>query len=110
MLVDSNSNCLLSQIGLEFSMKIIDLKDEQKEVKLQLWDISGERNQESLSKLYFRDAVGAMVFFDCSREASFKNVDKWKEQLDANVRLTDGSKLPTILIGNKVTVILVELL
>lgn len=83
-------------------MKILDLKDEQKEVKLQLWDISGEKSQDSLSKLYFRDAVGAMVFFDCSREASFKNVDKWKEQLDANVRLTDGSKLPTILIGNKV--------
>ena len=90
-------------------MKIIDLKDEQKEVKLQLWDISGEKNQDSLSKLYFRDAVGAMVFFDCSREASFKNVEKWREQLDANVRLADGSKLPTILIGNKVVAFTISL-
>lgn len=91
------------KIGLEFSMKIINLKDEQKEIKLQLWDLSGEKNQSSLSKLYFRDAVGALVFFDCSREASLKNVDKWKKQLDQNCRLSDGSKLPTILIGNKVT-------
>lgn len=82
-------------------MKIIET-DEQKEIKLQLYDLPGEKNQESLSKLYFRDASGCLVFFDCSRESSFKNVNKWKEQLDANARLFDGSKLPTILICSKV--------
>ena len=51
----------------------------------------------SLAPLFFRRAVGAFLVFDLSDETTFKNLDKWHEQLTKN---TDN-KVIIMLVGNK---------
>ena len=52
--------------------------------------------------MYYRNALAAIIVYDASREKTFNAVKKWKEDLDEKV-LIDGSPIPTILMGNKVT-------
>ncbi|CAM9567061.1 unnamed protein product, partial [Hapterophycus canaliculatus] len=51
---------------------------------------------------FFKGALGALVVYDISRPQTFDSAVKWKEELDANITLPNGSSLPVILLGNKV--------
>ena len=46
--------------------------------------------------------MGSFVVYDITNKKSLDNCQKWKEKIDNNVRLIDGSKIPTVLIANKV--------
>ena len=37
-------------------------------------------------KVYYKEAVGAMVVFDVTRVSTFEAVEKWKNDIDAKVR------------------------
>lgn len=52
-------------------------------------------------RLYFRNATGACVVYDCTRPATLELAKKWKAEIDSKVTLPDGSPLPCILLGNK---------
>lgn len=56
-----------------------------------------------MTRVYYKEAVGAFIVFDVSRVATFDAVVKWKNDLDAKVQLPDGSPIPCILLANKVT-------
>ena len=51
-------------------------------------------------QLYYREAHGAFVVYDVSRESTLKEAALWKENLDHNLN-EDDFKLPVILLGNK---------
>jgi GTPase SAR1 family protein len=51
-----------------------------------------------LTKSYFQGCLGVLLLFSLTDLESFKNIEKWLEQLDEH---TDG-KLVKILIGTKV--------
>lgn len=55
-----------------------------------------------MTRVYYREAVGALVVFDVSRADSFPPVAEWKADLDAKVMLLDQKPVPAILIANKV--------
>jgi hypothetical protein len=46
--------------------------------------------------------VGAFVVFDMFNAKSFESAKKWKQDIDSKVFLADGSKIPVVLLGNKV--------
>lgn len=54
-----------------------------------------------MTRVYYKEAVGAFVVFDMTRSDTFAAVDKWKADLDSKVLLPDGRSIPTVLIGNK---------
>lgn len=56
-----------------------------------------------MTRVYYKEAVGAFIVFDVSRVATFDAVVKWKNDLDTKVQLPDGSPIPCILLANKVT-------
>lgn len=56
-----------------------------------------------MTRVYYKEAVGAFIVFDVTRIATFDAVEKWKEDLDSKVQLPDGSKIPCILLANKVS-------
>jgi Ras-related protein Rab-32 len=58
--------------------------------------------------MYYREALGGIFVFDVTRQSTLKNIKKWKEDLDAKVRLEDANKstLPVILLANKVQLFL----
>lgn len=57
-----------------------------------------------MTRVYYKDAVGAFIVFDVTRVATFDAVDKWKQDLDSKVQLPDGSSIPCVLLGNKVRI------
>ena len=40
-----------------------------------------------MTRVYYREAVGAFVVFDVTRPATFEAVAKWKKDIDKKVRL-----------------------
>lgn len=55
-----------------------------------------------MTRVYYKEAVGAFIVFDASRAATFDAVMRWKNDLDSKVTLPDGSKIPCVLLANKV--------
>lgn len=62
----------------------------------------GQERFGNMTRVYYKEAVGAFIVFDVTRSATFDAVVKWKEDLDSKVQLSDGSPIPCILLANKV--------
>ena len=86
-------------IGCEFGLKIIEVRGEN--VRIQLWDLAGQDRLGGISKLYCRDANGALVVNDVTREKSLEQAFLWKASVDENVGMDDGSQIPMVLCANK---------
>jgi ras-related protein rab-32 len=95
-------NSLLKQIGIDFALKVINW-DDNCVVRLQLWDIAGQERFGNMTRVYYKEAVGAFVVFDVSQFKTFEATLKWKLDLDSKVLLPDGSKVPCLLLANKVS-------
>lgn len=54
-----------------------------------------------MTRVYYKEAVGAFVVFDMSRVSTFEAVLKWKSDLDSKVQLPSGSPIPAVLLANK---------
>ncbi|EYC14732.1 hypothetical protein Y032_0039g126 [Ancylostoma ceylanicum] len=87
-------------IGVDFALKRIDVDDEV-QVYLQLWDISGQDRYGVMNRVYYKDAHGAVVVMDVSRERTKEGACRWKNDLDQKVLLADGSQVPAVLVINK---------
>ena len=68
-----------STVGVEFKPFIIPVDDQN--VKLQIWDTAGQERFKSVSKAYFRNAVGAVLVYDISNDASFEDLSNWLNDL-----------------------------
>lgn len=64
--------------------------------------ISGQERFGNMTRVYYKEAVGAFIVFDVTRAATFEAVVKWKLDLDTKVQLPDGSPIPCVLLANKV--------
>lgn len=49
-----------------------------------------------MTRVYYREAVGALVVFDVTRASTFDAVLKWKDDLDSKVRPHGGLGAPKI--------------
>ncbi|XP_061395803.1 ras-related protein Rab-38-like isoform X2 [Musca vetustissima] len=87
-------------IGVDFALKVLHW-DPNTIVRLQLWDIAGQERFGNMTRVYYKEAVGAFIVFDVTRSGTFDCVSKWKEDLDSKVQLPDGSPIPCILLANK---------
>ncbi|GLD64666.1 rab32_Rab38 domain-containing protein [Lates japonicus] len=54
-----------------------------------------------MTRVYYREAVGALVVFDMTRLSTFQAILKWKGDLDSKVALTNGRPVPAVLLANK---------
>ena len=48
-----------------------------------------------MTRVYYREAVGALLVFDVTRASTFDAVLKWKDDLDSKVRLVSSQELET---------------
>uniref|UniRef100_H3CDF2 Ras-related protein Rab n=1 Tax=Tetraodon nigroviridis TaxID=99883 RepID=H3CDF2_TETNG len=86
-------------IGVDFALRVLDW-DHKTVVRLQLWDIAGQERYGHMTRVYYREAVGALVF-DMTRMSTFQAVLKWKGDLDSKVALGNGRPVPAVLLANK---------
>lgn len=66
--------------------------------------VAGQERFGSMTRVYYKEAVGALIVFDVTRANTFDAVSKWKADLDAKVVLLDQRPVPAVLIANKVRV------
>lgn len=62
----------------------------------------GQERYGNMTRVYYKEAVGAFIVFDVTRRNTFDSVINWKTDLDSKVQLPDGSTIPCVLLANKV--------
>lgn len=87
-------------IGVDFALKVLSW-DNNTTIRLQLWDIAGQERFGNMTRVYYKEAVGAFVVFDVTRLATFEAVQTWKKDLDNKVLLPNGKAIPAVLLANK---------
>ena len=94
---DSFLDLHMATIGLDYRLKTMILED-QKIVKVQLWDTAGQDKFRAITRNYYKGANGIILIFDVTNENSYENIKKWvneiKEEISENVEI--------VLIGNKI--------
>ncbi|KAI0601818.1 secretion-related small GTPase SrgD [Biscogniauxia sp. FL1348] len=70
---------------------------QQKHMKLSLWDTAGQETYKSVTRSYFRGASGALLVFDITRRSTFTHVTDWLNDL----RAIAEPDIVVILVGNK---------
>ncbi|CAL8277514.1 unnamed protein product [Arctogadus glacialis] len=86
-------------IGVDFALKVLNWDSET--IRLQLWDIAGQERFGNMTRVYYREAMGAFIVFDATRPTTFEAVTKWKEDLDSKLMLANGRSIATVLLANK---------
>ena len=46
---------------------------------MHLWDTGGDERFRSVLKLYYRDAIGAIIVYDMGNAKSFESMEYWIE-------------------------------
>jgi Ras-related protein Rab-32 len=94
------SNSYKSTIGVDFALKVLNW-DQNTIIRLQLWDIAGQERFGNMTRVYYKEAVGAFVVFDITRPPTFDAVQKWKSDIEHKVFLPDERPIPCVLLANK---------
>ena len=84
-----------STIGVELSTKTFNINNNK--INAQIWDTAGQEKYKSLTKAYYKGALGALVIYDITQKITFENIDKWISDL----KISADEKVSIILIGNK---------
>ena len=84
-----------STIGVEFATKSVMIEGQT--VKAQLWDTAGQERYRAITTAYYREAVGAVIVYDITKEDTFKSVEKWVQ----DVRNNTSREVCIMLVGNK---------
>lgn len=82
-------------IGVEFATKTIET--EGKIIKAQIWDTAGQERYRAITSAYYRGAVGALLVFDITKDQTFKNIDRWLQELKDHA----DQNIVIMLVGNK---------
>ena len=63
--------------------------------------VTGQERFGNMTRVYYREAMGAFIVFDATRPTTFEAVTKWKEDLDSKLMLANGRSIATVLLANK---------
>ena len=87
----------LMTIGSNFSTKTVELVDHPEfQVKLQLWDLAGQKHFSFVRPPFYRGATGIIYVFDLTRRSSFADLIEWRDEVEKVI----GQKA-CLLVGNK---------
>ena len=84
-------------IGVDFSMK--ECSYGKIVAQLQIWDLGSQEAFQSVRKMYYRSACGALLLFDVTNPKSCQNLKMWVDEIWAN---NGYGIIPVIVIGNKI--------
>lgn len=87
-------------IGVEFATRTVPLAVGGT-VKAQIWDTAGQERYRAITSAHYRRAVGALLCYDVTKQATFQNCMKWMEELRQNAE----PDIVIMLVGNKVDLV-----
>ncbi|KAH7950765.1 hypothetical protein HPB52_001424 [Rhipicephalus sanguineus] len=81
-------------LSIDFKIRIIEI--DGKKIKLQIWDTAGQERFRTITTAYYRGAMGIMLVYDVTKEATFENIKTW-------IRNTDeaSADVEKMILGNK---------
>lgn len=100
-------------IGVDFFLKeVVGYRHEEsmgnrsQNIHIHMWDIAGQERFGSMSRTFYREAVGAIIVADCTSPKSLQEAIRWKKDIDSKVCIpnADGDQdipVPCILFVNK---------
>ncbi len=62
-------------IGVDYVKRVIEV--ENKSVALCSWDTAGQERFRTITRSYYRAAMGAIICYDCTSEVTFNNLNQW---------------------------------
>jgi len=66
----------------------------------------GQERLRNMTRVYYKEAVGCFIVYDITSLSTFEAVERWKKDLDSKVSLPDGSRIPCVLLANKVRTVM----
>jgi Ras-related protein Rab-32 len=75
--------------------------DDSNQINLQLWDVAGHERFGTMTRVYYKYAIAAVIVFDIQRPATFDAVLKWRDDVNQKVVLANDEPIPCILLANK---------
>ena len=94
---DSFLDLHMATIGLDYRLKTLIL-EEQKIVKIQLWDTAGQDKFRAITRNYYKGASGIILIFDVTNIKSYEDIKKWINEIKEEI----SEKVSIVLIGNKI--------
>ena len=88
--------CLLNQI-IAFEFYIFNIKINNLNINLQIWDTCGQEEYRSLITSFYKNSSLAIIVYAIDNITSFNNVDSWIKDL----KQYSNPNIKIILIGNK---------
>ncbi|MEM3341077.1 MAG: Rab family GTPase [Thermoplasmata archaeon] len=96
------SDRYMATIGANITKKPITLKlgsGHTFRIKLMIWDIAGQKTYDWIKPTYYKNAEGALVVCDLTRDITIENTTNWIKNL------TDvAGPIPFLIIGNKLDI------
>ena len=84
----------------EFGFKIFEYGDSL--FRIQLWDLAGQDNNAMVTKIFAKDAHGAVIMSNACDINSRDATIKWKNSVDEVAKFLDGKGLPCVLVENNI--------
>ena len=92
---DTFNEIFYQTIGVDFSSKTFDL--DCNNVKLQIWDTSGDERFKNMSYSYYKNVNGIIMVYDITNKQSFKDIDNWFPEVEKHA----SGDVNKMLVGNK---------
>jgi len=92
---DSFTTSFITTIGIDFKIKTIEI--DGKRIKLQIWDTAGQERFRTITTAYYRGAMGILLVYDVTDDASFQNIRNWIRNIEQHA----ADNVDKILVGNK---------
>lgn len=73
------SETYVSTIGIDFKEKIVTVN--KRKIKLQIWDTAGQERFHTITKAYYRGALGLIITFDITNPISFHHLQYWLQHI-----------------------------
>lgn len=86
----------LLTLGADFAMKTT--KFEDKNIKFQIWDLSGQLRFSQVRQGYYNGCFGGILIFDRTRPETLENTMHWLTELWKN---SGKGPVPFLILGNK---------
>ena len=85
----------ITTVGVDFMIKNVNI--EEKDIKLQLWDKSGQEQYKAIISNYYKRSKGIIIVFDVTNKDSFENIGMWIKEIQEK----GEANVCKILVGNK---------
>ena len=94
------SDTYKATIVSEFGFKIFE-NDDGRLYRIQLWNLAGQDKNHEVTKIFAKDAHGAIILSDATNSQTREDTKRWKSSVDEATTYLIGGKVPCILVENK---------